>query len=261
MLKLAQVTQVYPGSRTVDLVFLHNNLACAAVSVMAGSIGSDHGVWDLPSVKKPASSAEIGQFGSTGRNLFALCGFYGESTLRPIVMGFMRPQGSAVVFNQDDREVHLHPSGTYTTVAPDGSYEVYTPGGGYLRVGTGGHEDLAGVAANGWSPPTSETPPTITVSNGKSTLVMDPAGNVTLTAAGNLVANIQGTATVSAAVVAIEAPDVTAGADGATYQRLATETFVLATYNAHTHEAPNGVTSGPSPVAGASDMTVNLKAS
>jgi hypothetical protein len=225
MMKIAQVTQVYPESRTVDIVFLESRLACAGVNVMSGSIGTDHGVWDLAAVKKPAESGQVGALSSSSRNLLAVCGFTGPRAERPIVMGFLRPADSVLVFTEDNREVHLHPSGTYTTIAPDGSHETWTAGGGYVRIGTGGHQDLASVAAKGWPAPSGAPVPTITASNGKGTAIIDPDGNMSIslegnlaaTVAGDMTASVTGTAhiaseggvTVSSTVsIALQAPDV-----------------------------------------------------
>lgn len=285
MIKLAQVTQVYPRSRKVDLVFLDSRLACAGVSVMSGSVGSDYGVWDMPAADRPSSQSGVGAFNPGGRNIIAVCGLFGARSERPVVLGFLRPADSVLSFTQDNREVHLHPSGTYTTVAPDGSFEVYNSGGGYIRIGTGAHENLAGVAANGWNEPSAAVP-TITASNGHGSIVIDPSGNITATAGGNLVASVQGnmTATVhgnmsanitgtatiqgtgavaisSADSMSLTAPAITGGASGGSPLRLATETFVLSVFNSHIHPTGGPYTGAPTAAAGDADLTATLKAS
>jgi hypothetical protein len=285
MIKLAAVSQVYPMTRKVDLTFLDSRLSCAGVSCMVGSVGSDYGIWDIPAAVKPTDESGVGGFNVSARNIIAVCAFFGARESRPIVLGFLRPADSVLSFTQDNRQVHLHPSGTYTTVAPDGSFEVYKPGGGYLRIGTGPHENLAAVAANGWNEPTA-SPPTITASNGQGTIVIDPEGNITVTAAGNFAADVQGNMTAivqgnmsstvtgtvaiygegevaisSAAALTLTAPSVIGGEAGATPLRLATETFVLDVYNAHTHPVDGDITGVPNQPGASGDMTAQFKAS
>jgi hypothetical protein len=243
MFKLAQVTKVYPGARKVDLVFLDSRLPVASVKIMTGAVGSDFGSWNIPAAVQPENAQQVGSFNQSGRNIIAVCGFIGARGERPIVMGFLKPAGSVVSFTQDNREVHLHPSGTYTTVAPDGSFEVYNPNGGYIRIGTGAHEAPAAFSSGSFPAPASPAVPTITVSNGQGGLTMDPSGHVTLS---------------GVASVALEAPAITAGAVGATNLRLATETFVLDVYNAHGHPALN---TPPTQQASGGDMTATFKAS
>ncbi|WP_431860124.1 hypothetical protein [Azospirillum sp.] len=173
-IRFAQVVAVHPAQRTVDLVFLDDGWRCGHVQVMSGAAGSDCGVWSTPNVPKPGSEREAGGVNRAGRTVHAVCGFVGA---RPIVLGFVQPQGGQVAFSEQDRAVYRHPSGTYVTVAPDGSIEAYHPGGAYLRVGDGEHEDLGGKAAGGWSLPGAQPAQITLVTTGFKARML-PGGTV-----------------------------------------------------------------------------------
>jgi hypothetical protein len=150
-LRLAQVVQVYPGLRAVDLVFLDTGAVAARVKVASLNAFSDGGSWSLPSVEMSGID-EAGGVPASGRSMTALVGtVHGK----PIVVGFMASEGHQMAFAEDDREVHRHPSGTYVTIAPDGSVEISHPSGAYLRLGSGDrHEDLSAKSADGnWAIP------------------------------------------------------------------------------------------------------------
>jgi hypothetical protein len=114
----------------------------------------------------------------SGRRLIACVDFvYG----RPIVVGFVLLDGSQMGLTEQNREVHLHPSGACTMIAPDGSIETFHPGGGYVRIGTGDHQDLATVAAGGtWNTPAAPAPQ-ITVATSGFKAIIAPGGQVTMT--------------------------------------------------------------------------------
>lgn len=204
MIRFAQVTAVHPERRTVDLVFMDDGWRCAEVYVLPGAVSSDSGLWDVPDVPKPQSEAQAGGLNATGRNIVAACAMaYG----RPVVMGFLDPAGSMMRFKQQNREVHRHVSGAYTTVAPDGSIEVFHPAGAYLRIGVGEHEDLAPLAADGnWTIPPGAPPAQITlVTSGFKATVM-PGGNTEIDTNGTVTVKAQGAVLVQAPSVTLDTP-------------------------------------------------------
>ena len=183
--RLARVIAVHPARRTVDVVFLDTGNRVAEVQVMSGSVGSDSGSWDMPSVKPFPSEAGPDQLDQAGRNVIARC-----STIhgRWVVAGFMSPQNSQMNFTEQNRAVHRHASGAYTTTAPDGSVETYHPSGAYVRIGTGAHQDLNDVSADkNWSIPPGSPPAQITVHTAGFTLTILPNGSTTLETTGQLV--------------------------------------------------------------------------
>lgn len=189
MVELAQVIAVYPSRRKVDLAFLESGALVSNVTVMAAAASSVSGIWDVPEPPAPLSAAQAGGLPPSGLQLVAVVSKTKRG--RPIVMGFIPPKGCVVTFNQQNRDIKLHPSGAYTTVAPDGSIEVWHPGGAYLRIGTGGHEDLSGIASNGWNPP-SAPPPQITLVTSGFSLTAKPNGDLDIINTGSI--TVQSTA-------------------------------------------------------------------
>ena len=182
MIRFAEVTAVHPESRTVDIVFADTGMPVGRVQVLSSAAGSDFGEWDMPDVQKPSGQAAAGGLAQGGRRVMVAVMFSGR---RPMVMGFVQPQGGQAAVKEANRSVKVHPSGAYVTTAPDGSWEAFHPSGAYLRIGTGAHEDLAAKAANGWATPSGAPPATITLATSGFTLTIAPGGNVTLTSAGN----------------------------------------------------------------------------
>jgi hypothetical protein len=194
-MRQAVVVATHPGRRTVDLVYADTAMPVAEVSI-AGWVSSDGGHWHIPSVPKPKSIATQSSPPDSGRQLIALVDQVGG---RPIVVGFMSPPTTQMAFTEDDREVHRHSSGAYTTVAPDGSIETYHPSGAYFRIGSGAHQDLTSVSKEAaWKEVSDAAQPTITLKTQNFSLTIDPSGNVSLTCQGNLSMAAQGNASITA---------------------------------------------------------------
>lgn len=179
-LRLAQVTGVHPERRSLELTYLDDGGRVAEAQVASGVVGSDAGVWAVPSVPRPASERQAGGINPSGRTVMAVVA---EIHGRPIVMGFIAPRGSQMAFSEQDRSMYRHSSGAYATIAPDGSIEVRHPGGAALRIGTGATETVPG--ANGWSPPGAAAPQ-ITLTTSGFTLTVEPGGKTTLTTSGDV---------------------------------------------------------------------------
>jgi hypothetical protein len=196
-LELASVVKVYAKRRTVDLVMMKSGAPVANVQVMFGMVGTDFGSWNLPAAQPPTTEQLAGGLNPAGRSIVAVVGYMGA---RPVVLGFMPPKGAQVIFDQDNREVHLHPSGAYTTVAPDGSIETFHPSGAYIRIGSGGHENLAPLAADGnWVTPAGAAPATVTVATAGHTISLLPGGAATWHTVGDLTHQVDGAYTLNAA--------------------------------------------------------------
>lgn len=183
-IRFARVVATHPKTRTVDVVFNDTGERAARVQVMTPDASSDGGTWSVPDVPKPKREGEADRLMQTGRNLVACIAFHGR---RPVVMGFMHTSGGEMAFDEQNRQVHRHPSGAYTTVAPDGSIETYHPSGAYLRIGTGEHQDLADVSADkNWRIPVGAKPAQITLATAGFTLTVKPGGETTLVTAGKV---------------------------------------------------------------------------
>jgi len=202
-LMIAQVVAVHAKRRTVDLVDCNTGGRYPDVFVASSMSGTDHGSWDIPSVPKPSTEADAGGINPDGRTIMAVCGFFLD---RPLVIGFLRADDSMMAFDEDDRTVHRHASGTYHTTAPDGSTEIFHPGGAYVRIGTGeDHEDLTPISADkNWTLPEPDTGATIVVETKHKDgdgnlkgfkLIIRPTGEVVLTTDGDVSLTIHGDTT------------------------------------------------------------------
>ena len=183
-IRFAKVVATYPRTRSVDLVFSDTGERSARVQVMTSNASSDGGTWDVPDVPKPSSEQAAGELAPSGRSLVACVAFNGRS---PVVIGFMHTLDGQMAFGEQNRQVYRHPSGAYTTVAPDGSIETYHPSGAYLRIGTGDHQDLAAVSADGnWQIPAGAPPAQVTLATSGFKLTVQPGGECDLVTAGKL---------------------------------------------------------------------------
>lgn len=181
-LRFARVVAVYPKRRTVDLVFTDNGQRMGEVQVM-GDVGSTTGSWHVPNVPRPDSEAKPDVLGK-GQNLTAVVAMAGG---RPLVQGFVAPLGTEMGFDEQNRSIHRHVSGAYTTIAPDGSIESFHPSGAFLRIGAGDHQDLAGVTAGGaFTVPAGAAPAQITLNTAGFKLTIEPNGATTLVTGGEL---------------------------------------------------------------------------
>ena len=182
-LRLARVVAVHPASRSVDLVFLDDGSRYPKAMVLSTAASSDAGVWNVPSVPRPSSEMVAMSTGGPGRVLVAACIFMRG---QPVVVGWAPNPSSPVAVREQDRELHLHPSGAYWTIAPDGSIELFHPSGALFRIGAGGHQDLTPVSAGAWQTPGGASPPQITLSTAGTTITVEPNGPVTIQTAGEL---------------------------------------------------------------------------
>ena len=202
-LMIAQVVAVHAKRRTVDLVCVNTGARYPDAFMATGHSGTDFGSWETPSVPKPTNEIDAGGINKDGRTILAVCGlFFG----RPIVLGFIRANDSMMAFNEDDRSVNRHASGTYHTTAPNGSTEIFHPAGAYVRIGTGeDHEDLTPISADkNWTLPEPDTGATIVVETKHKDgdgnlkgfkLIIRPTGEVVLTTDGDVSLTIHGDTT------------------------------------------------------------------
>jgi phage baseplate assembly protein gpV len=212
MIRFAQVVAVNPRTHRLDLVDVDTQQPIGGALFLSADGSTDGGSWNIPSVPKPSSAGSAGGINQTGRTIIAA--YQWGAAGRAVVLGFARASGSQLVFEQDDRTITRHAaSGTYTTVAPDGSYEVWHPSGTFFRIGTGGHEDLAPLAADqNWTVPDGAKEPTVTLSTPNASITIAPGGNATMTFASLKITSpveIDGALTVKSTVTATG--DVKAG--------------------------------------------------
>ena len=227
MLKLAKVVATHPEDHSVDLVMIDDGTRIAGVQVLTSSATGNTGVHDLPTPDRP-SGDKWDLVGETDRDMIAVVGSIGRSA---VVVGFLFPQISQMLFKDPNRRVMRHASDVYTSIDGQGNAEFFHPSGAYVRFGTSAsHEDLSGTDADGKWAITKNTgnqvhihieqaggkasvniaPSGAIVVNSQSTLDFNITGNLTAVIGGNLAATVSGTTTVTSSGLAkVVAPTVT----------------------------------------------------
>jgi hypothetical protein len=181
MIRFAQVVKVNPATRRLDLVDMDSGAPIGGAVLLSHDGSTDGGTWNVPSVPTPANASQTARINPSGRTIIAAYELAAGG--RAVVHGFAHFMGAQIVFTQQDRQISRHAaSGAYTTTAPDGSFEVWHPSGSYFRIGTGAHEPLAPLAADGnWVTPPVAAEPTVTLSTPHFSLVVPPGGAAVMT--------------------------------------------------------------------------------
>lgn len=147
MLRLARVAAVHHDDHSVDLVMVDDGSRHAGAQVMSWSASSNSGTHDLPTPSTPASGDKWALSENTDCDMIAVTAMIGR---RPLVLGFLYPQISQMLFTDKNRRVSRHSSDVYSTIDGDGNMEVYHPSGAYFRIATDtAHEDLSGADVDG----------------------------------------------------------------------------------------------------------------
>lgn len=195
-LKIAKVLALHDKARAADIQYIDGGGKVPMVQVM-GDVSSVSGRMDFhhpdppPDTKNPLKK--------TGRDLYAVVG---TASGMPVILGFLAPQVSEVLFDRKNFRVDRHPSDVYSTLDDEGALTVAWPNGTYLKVGEDNAlEDLSGkdfdekwaITRNKARAPDVR----LMVKNGsgvqKALLDIDGAtGRVTLTTAENLILNVTG---------------------------------------------------------------------
>jgi hypothetical protein len=214
-LSLARVAAIHPGDHSVDLVMYDTGRRISGVQVMAGVATSSSGSHDMAVPDTPPSGDVWDMRQPTGRDIIAVVGKIGAM---PIVMGFLYPQISQMLFDDTNRRVHRHASDVYSTTDSAGNTEWAHPSGTYIRVGTTpAHEDLTGKNNDKTWAITKNTDTAVffhmQVGNAGEAVAnvdIDPGGNLTISINGNAVVNVGGTTAVtSVGAAVVTAPEVT----------------------------------------------------
>lgn len=122
MLTLARVLDVHPESHAVDLEMLQDGRRLSGVQVLSLSAGGDFGLSGL------TGPIEGDQW--RGR-IMAAVGFLDKV---PVVVGFLYPQVSQMLFEDKQRAVARHQSDVYATVDGSGNTEVVHPAGAHIVI-------------------------------------------------------------------------------------------------------------------------------
>ncbi|HEX5678792.1 MAG TPA: hypothetical protein VFX91_12575 [Alcanivorax sp.] len=199
-LRLAKVTRFVPEAHAADLLFLDDGSRVPMVPVTTPYGSTNTGVADMVQPDPSPSGEQWDPLDSGSRDVIAVVGFFRDV---PLVIGFLFPQVTEMLFTDRNRRVQRHASDVYTTVDDDGNVEVFHPSGTYFRIGTDpAHEDLTGKDFDGKWKIDKNTDKAVhvhlSVKNAGqevSSLDLDPDGNLAVDLAGNLTANVEGSAT------------------------------------------------------------------
>jgi hypothetical protein len=228
MLKLARVVATHPEDHSVDLVMIEDNTRIAGVQVLSSSATGNSGLHDLANPGRPAGAGQWDIAEATDRDMIAVVGSVGRSA---VVIGFLFPQVSQMLFKDANRRIMRHASDFYTSIDGAGNAELFHPSGAFVRFGTSAaHEDLTGTDSDGKWAITKNTgnqvhihieqaggkasvdiaPNGAIVINSQATLDFNITGNVTAVIGGNLAATVSGTTTVtSSGLCKVVAPTIT----------------------------------------------------
>lgn len=204
---LGRVLKFHAHDASCDLQLLADGSQLTGVPVLSGMVSTSSGRVD---VHEPEGSA-YDKPGSTTRDVYAVVGWAGPA---PLVVGFLAPQVSQVLFDRANFRVDRHASDVYSTIDKDGNVELAHPSGTFVRIATSpDHEDLTGQDFDArWAITRNTTKNvwlSIAIANAggvKATLKIDPSGNVSLTNAGTLQVSASGAATLTASSLTINAP-------------------------------------------------------
>lgn len=211
MLRIARVAAVHPEDHSADIVMVDDGSRHSGVQVMSWTASLDTGTFDLPAPEVPASGDKWSLAETTGRDMIAIVGMVGRL---PLVLGFLPPQISQMLFKDQNRRVSRHASDVYSTTDGKGNTEWRHPSGLYIRIATDpAHEDLTGQDVDGKWKIDKNTDQQVHFHAelpGKWSIDIEPsAGDMTLQTVGSVDATIGGHLSADVA----ETVTVTAGGD------------------------------------------------
>lgn len=139
-IRIAKVVKVHNEHRAVDVVFLDTGWHMSGLQVMASTGSTCTGDLDLP---EPIIDGE--KWDPVLYDKRDLLAVVAEAEGMAVVLGFILPTVSEMVFEEPNRYVHRHASDFYETISDGADFELSHPSGAYIRIGVGSdHEDLTG---------------------------------------------------------------------------------------------------------------------
>lgn len=198
MIDLARVVKVHWESHSVDLVMSVDGRAMSGVRVMSPMASTDSGLSDLA---MPVAGNPLGlkAVKDNERDVLAVVSYFNGL---PVVLGFLHPRASQILFKDQERMIDRHASDVYKTIDKNGNMELRHPSGLYIRIATDtAHEDLTGKDFNKKWKITKNTDKQVHLhieqAGGKATLDIAPDGAIAITTATTVSVNATGNATVT----------------------------------------------------------------
>lgn len=198
-LRLARVVAMHPEDHSIDLVMVDDGSRLAGIQVLTSSASSNSGVSDMPTPSTPASGDKWSLAERTDCDMIAVVGFFG---LQPMVLGFLYPQVSQMLFKEPNRRMMRHASDVYSTIDGAGNTEFYHPSGAFIRIGTSpAHEDLTGKDVDGKWKISKNTGSQVHIhveqAGGKASLDIAPDGAIVVDTLSTLTARATGAVSVT----------------------------------------------------------------
>lgn len=217
MIDLARVIKVHWETNSVDLVMSNDGRTISGVRVMTQAASTNTGMHDLPT---PEENDPL-KMKSTKktRDIIAVVSYFNDL---PVVLGFLHPRDTQMLFADKERMVYRHASDVYQTIDKDGNIEMRHPSGLYIRIATDpAHEDLTGQDYNKQWAIAKNTDKQVHLhieqAGGAATLDIAPNGAIVVNTASTLTATAVGAATVTSSTsVTVNAPACTINAQNIT---------------------------------------------
>lgn len=206
MIDLARVIKVHWETNSVDIVMSSDGRAISGVRVMASSASTNSGVHDLPMPE--TNDPNRMKSTETTRDIIAVVAYFNDL---PVVMGFLHPRDTQMLFADKERMIYRHASDVYQTIDADGNMELAHPSGAYVRFGTSpAHENLTGKDYNKQWKITKNTGKKIHIhieqAGGVASVDITPDGAVTINTASTVTITASGAVTVNAPSVTLNTP-------------------------------------------------------
>jgi hypothetical protein len=136
-LKLARVVEIHPESHSVDIVIMGTSQRIAGVQALSGFSSSASGFTDMSEPDQTGYEAK----NSGTRDTYAVVAWVDGV---PVIMGYLYPQVSQMLFKDKGRMLYRHGSDVSTTIDKDGNLQIAHPSGAFVRIGEApDFEDLA----------------------------------------------------------------------------------------------------------------------
>jgi len=199
-LRLGRVAAVHPEDHSVDVVMVDDGSRLAGVQVLAASASTNSGTHDMPTPATPGSGDKWDLTQRTDCDMIAVVGMVSRT---PVVVGFLYPQVSQMLFSDPNRRVMRHASDVYSTIDGSGNFEMAWPNGAYIRVGTSPtHEDLSGKDVDGKWKISKNTGAQVHIhveqAGGKASVDIAPDGAIHVKTVSTLTGDVEGAVTLNA---------------------------------------------------------------
>lgn len=222
MIEIVRVVACHPEANAVDVVVLRTGARVPGVQVLADMAGANHGSGGLV---RPAEQDTASPYSAPPDDATAILGAMAYAGGLPLLVGFLHPQVSQMLFADRNRFTWRHPSDLYLTATDDGSIELAHPSGTFFRISEApAHENLTGqdhdqrwaIKRNTGRAPHVRLE--VAAAGGvHTTLDIAPGGNISLHCDGNLAVDVGGNATVQVAGDASVAVDGHLGTQAASW--------------------------------------------